>query len=323
MINVVIPEKTDRRLPFYLAAEEWVAHNLPADEYFFAWRVNPTVICGRHQEIDKEVNLDYCNSHQIDVVRRRSGGGCVFADRNNWMFSYITPGDAIVSTFSHYTGMIASMLTDLGFDAAPTGRNDILVNGSKVAGNAFYHIPGRCIVHGTMLLDIDHEHISNAITPARAKLESKGVKSVSSRVTSLRASGLSMSVEEFGSHVVNSLCDKAITLSETDVAQIEELEKRYYAPDFLRIGCLPQKGNRRQKHIEGVGSVCANIITSDFGTIQSVKLTGDFFADDDAVRNFENSLKGLLPEQIDKHILSTGSPIIGLDAHDLAKTFTE
>ena len=84
-----------RRLPFYLAAEEWAARVLPPDDYFFAWRVAPTVICGRNQDMAAEVDLDYCRTHGIDVVRRRSGGGCVYADRNNWMFSYITPSDEV------------------------------------------------------------------------------------------------------------------------------------------------------------------------------------------------------------------------------------
>ncbi|MDE6131459.1 MAG: lipoyltransferase, partial [Muribaculaceae bacterium] len=85
MKHVVIPETPGqpRLLPFYLAAEEWVARELPRDEYFFTWIVDPTVIFGRNQLIDAEVDLEYCRRHGIRTFRRRSGGGCVFADRNN------------------------------------------------------------------------------------------------------------------------------------------------------------------------------------------------------------------------------------------------
>ena len=77
MKRIVLPQHIGYRLPFYLATEEWVAYNLPADDYFFLWRVHPTVICGRNQDIPKEVNLQYCAGHGIEVIRRKSGGGCV------------------------------------------------------------------------------------------------------------------------------------------------------------------------------------------------------------------------------------------------------
>lgn len=177
MRHVAFSPETDvinRRLPFFLALEEWVARRMPAGDYFFSWQVDPTVICGRNQEIDKEVNLEYCRSHGIDVVRRRSGGGCVFADRQNFMFSFITASDMVVEVFAAYTEMIAAALRKVGIDATSTGRNDITIGGKKVSGNAFYHLPGRSIAHGTMLYDFDPVHISNAITPSKAKLESKG-----------------------------------------------------------------------------------------------------------------------------------------------------
>lgn len=150
--------------------EEWIARHLSPDDYFFIWRVKPTVICGRNQDIEKEVNLPYCRTHGIDVVRRRSGGGCVYADMNNWMFSFITPDEVVSTTFGRYTTLIAGMLRSLGFDASATGRNDIYIYNRKVSGNAFYHMPGRSIVHGTMLYDIDVERMTNAITPLAPNL---------------------------------------------------------------------------------------------------------------------------------------------------------
>lgn len=136
MRHIAISEDIDttgRRLPFFLALEEWVARRLPAGNYFFSWQVNPTVICGRNQEIDKEVNLAYCRANGIDVVRRRSGGGCVFADRQNFMFSFITDSnDRVAEVFSRYTAMIADALRKLGFDAIESGRNDITIGEKKV-----------------------------------------------------------------------------------------------------------------------------------------------------------------------------------------------
>lgn len=278
--------------------EEWAAKKLPADDYFFSWRVNPTVICGRNQEMDKEVNMDYCRQHAIDVVRRKSGGGCVYADLDNFMFSYVCPGDEITSTFARYTSMIASCLRSLGLDASATGRNDILVAGRKVAGNAFYHLPGRCISHGTMLYNFDLPTMGKAITPSRAKLESKSVKSVQSRVTCLKLEGITLSPEEFEKFIITSLCDNEILLNADDVKAIEEIEQTYYDPEFLyRKGELnpPAEGARfitREGRVDGVGELHFSILPDDDNRIGNISLSGDFFILADPEEHFLRHLRG-------------------------------
>ena len=90
MIYVALPTNQNRRLTFYLAMEEYVARHFDGNDYFFMWQVEPTVIFGRNQLIENEVNMDYCHKHGINTFRRKSGGGCVYADMDNIMFSYIT-----------------------------------------------------------------------------------------------------------------------------------------------------------------------------------------------------------------------------------------
>ncbi len=273
-----------RRLPFYLAAEEWAARVLPPDDYFFAWRVAPTVICGRNQDMAAEVDLDYCRTHGIDVVRRRSGGGCVYADSNNWMFSYITPSDDISTTFSRYTLQVSDMLRSLGFDARPTGRNDIVIDDRKVSGNAFYHIPGRSIVHGTMLFDVDMATLGRAITPSRAKLESKRVHSVQSRVTCLRVEGIDMDVAAFGRYAIEYICGTDVyAVGAGELEQIERIEQTYYSPEFLhgRMSSAEQTADSgvicRAGRIDGVGEINLHIRLDNAGRISSVNISGDFF----------------------------------------------
>ena len=299
MKHLALPDNRIRRLPFYLAMEEWAARQLPPDDYFFAWRTAPTVICGRHQEMEKEVDMAFCRAHGIDVCRRRSGGGCVYADMNNWMFSYITPGDEVTTTFAAYTGMIAEMLASLGFEASATGRNDIFIKGRKVAGNAFYHLPGRSVVHGTMLYDTDIATMSRAITPTKAKLESKGVKSVASHVTSLKAEGISMSVEEFGRYAVQHLTEGApLVLTPSQLREIETIEQGYYEPAFLagRFREPASAANSplvRKRRIEGVGDFCVAIGTDSGGRISSVGISGDFLLTGDLERGIVARLNGL------------------------------
>lgn len=307
MRHIAFPEEIDilnRRLPFFLATEEWAARYLPAGEYFFSWQVNPTVICGRNQDILKEVDLDYCRDNGIDVVRRRSGGGAVFADRDNFMFSYITAGDDVVGEFARYTSMIASALRNIGMSAEATGRNDIVIDGKKVSGNAFYHIPGRCIAHGTMLYNFDPIHISKALTPSKAKLESKGVKSVESRVTCLVNEGITLSPEQFESYMIKSITDgDPYIVTQEDLENILNLESRYYDPSFMKIGNVLGKPECRLSeaaslktndiHLEGVGEFSIEYSVNQDNIIEEFRISGDFFMKEDVESRICDRLKGV------------------------------
>lgn len=281
-----------RRLPFYLAMEEWAARRLAhvADDLFFLWQVDPTVIFGRNQRIEMEVDLDYCRANNIQYYRRKSGGGCVFADRNNIMFSYITSATDVVNTFSAYTGMVAAFLRSLGLDASATSRNDVMIGDRKVSGNAFYHIPGRCIAHGTMLYDTDMTHISRAITPSRSKLESKGVKSVAARITTVREHLPGLGIEEFKRRAIESLTDSEIRLTDEDVTEIESIEQAYYDQRWI-LGSKSRSQLSRTTRIEGIGEFHADIDLKAHG-IEHVNLSGDFFMLGDLDTLLLNRLKG-------------------------------
>lgn len=196
MKYIALPFKETRRLSFYLAMEEFVARHVDVPDCFFMWQVEPSVIFGRNQLMEAEVNLNYCQRHNIQIYRRKSGGGCVYADRNNLMFSYITTEENVNFTFNRYIMMVVHMLQRLGVDARASGRNDVMVGDRKVSGNAFYKLPGRSIVHGTMLYDTDMLNMVGAITPTDAKLLSKGVQSVRQRVCLLK-DYISLTLGEF------------------------------------------------------------------------------------------------------------------------------
>lgn len=289
MIQIVTPHRPDMILPFYLAVEEWVAMRLPEDDYFFAWQVEPTVICGRHQIMPLEVDMDFCRANNIKVWRRKSGGGCVYADRHNIMFSYITSTHYVANTFARYTSMVCEMLHSLGLEAHPTGRNDIEINAMKVAGNAFYSKHGRSIVHGTMLYDADFPTMASALTPSRAKLSSKGVKSVPSRVTTLRAQGLGMECDDFVTYALKYLCsDGKYTLSDADLSEVHEIMQTYLDPAFMRSqeSGIPT----RRVRVDGAGELCYNIDAD--GKIDAESIHGDFFADESSINLIKTRLHG-------------------------------
>lgn len=233
MTYLSLPSDETRRLSFYLAMEEYSARQLCLeDDVFFMWQVEPTVIFGRNQVIENEVNLDYCREHGIQFYRRKSGGGCVYADRSNVMLSYITRSDEVVTTFSRYMQMLTEMLTSLGLPATSTQNNDVLIDGRKVSGNAFYHIPGYSIVHGTLLYDTDMEHMLHAITPPQTKLDAHGIKSVRQRITLLK-DHTTRPLEEVKTYIRQRLCGHTYSLSHTDVEAITNIEKEYLNPTFI------------------------------------------------------------------------------------------
>ena len=234
MKYIALPTNENRQLSFYLAMEEYVARHMQEPDCFFMWQVAPTVIFGRNQVVENEVNLEYCREHDIRVVRRKSGGGCVYADMDNLMLSMVTDGDNVGFTFNRFVTMIQLALHKIGVTATSTAHNDIMIGDRKVCGTAFYQLPGRSIVHSTMLYDTNMQHMLNAITPSAEKLEKKGIQSVRQRITLLK-DHTSLSLDEIKQKIRDTLCDGELVLTEEQVAGIEKIEQTYLKQDFIHL----------------------------------------------------------------------------------------
>ena len=234
MKHIILPDNVRRSLAFYLAMEEFVASEVEG-EAFFVWRVEPTVIYGRNQVLENEVNLEYCREHGVDIVRRKSGGGCVYSDMGNIMISYVSGRGNVAEVFDRYMTALAEALRALGVPAEKSGRNDILVEGRKISGNAFHQLPDRRIVHGTLLYSTDLEALTEAIRPPVEKLQRHGVASVRQRVVNLSEYVQSMadpaaelmSPEALETYLVNRFTDGEILLTEEDVIKIELITDTY------------------------------------------------------------------------------------------------
>lgn len=234
MKHVVLPDAERRSLAFYLAMEEFVAGKYE-DEAFFVWRVEPTVIIGRNQDLEAEVNLEYCRNHGLHIVRRRSGGGCVYSDLGNIMISYVSRRGDVSAVFDRYLSALTACLCSLGLPAEKSGRNDVLVDGRKVSGNAFHQLPDRSIVHGTLLYDTDMEALEEAIRPPAEKLERHGVASVRQRVRNLsdivphleRPHEALKSAEALEEYLTGYFTDGEIFLDASDVEEIEMMASSF------------------------------------------------------------------------------------------------
>ena len=310
MVYISLPEEKTRRLSFYLAMEEYVARRLNEPDCFFLWQVDPTVIFGRNQLIENEVNVDFCKRRGIQMYRRKSGGGCVYADMSNIMFSYVTAADNIGFTFYKFINLLLLVLRKAGVEATASQRNDVLIDGRKVSGSAFYHIPGRCIVHGTMLYDTDMTNMVGAITPDDTKLLSKGVRSVRQRIALLK-DYTDLGLDAFKQLARDTICRDKLTLTAADVAAIEELEKEYLSDAFI-YGNNPKYSVVNKQRIEGVGELEARIEIKN-GLIREVNLLGDFFlvGDLDSLlrklkdcRRNREDLSAIIPDDLSSVILN-------------------
>ena len=318
MKYIALPEEKTRKLSFYLAMEEYVAYHIDEQDSFFMWQVGSSVIFGRNQLIENEVNVPFCRQRGIKTYRRKSGGGCVYADMSNIMFSYITKDEAVGFTFNRYINMVVLVLRKMGVDAKASGRNDVMIGDRKVSGNAFYHVSrrgqrgsGRSIVHGTMLYDTNMENMVGAITPSDEKLVSKGVESVRQRIALLK-DYTTMDIEQFKQFVRDNLCDGEIRLTEDDVRGIEEIEREYLTDEFI-YGNNPKYTITRKGRIDNVGDFEIRLELKN-GEIRSVAMLGDYFIVGDVDAMILKPLRGTmldaealqqaLPDNLDEAILN-------------------
>ena len=225
MTNIVLPDTRCRSLAFYLAMEEYVAKTIEG-EAFFVWQSGPTVIFGRNQVLEDEVNLDYCHQHGVEVIRRKSGGGCVYSDKGNIMISFISRRGDVSEVFDRFLSALTSCLCGFGVNAVRSGRNDVLVEGRKVSGNAFHQLPDRSIVHGTLLHSMDLDAMQQALLPPVEKLRRHGVGSVRQRVMNL-GDILPLSIEEVINALVRHFCSDELILDDRQVSEIEAMEDNY------------------------------------------------------------------------------------------------
>ena len=291
MKYILLPKPdTIHQLPFYFAVEEYVARHYTDDDYFMGWRVNPTVMLGRNQLIDNEVNTDYCKEHKIDIFRRKSGGGCIYADKGCIQFSYISRAVNANEAFALYMQRMANLLKGLKIDAQLSGRNDILIDGTKVSGCAFYQLSNRSVLHNSLLFDTQLNHLSNALTPAKEKLQSKGVASVRQRVTNV-ATYIQLDILAFMDYVRQEMCGtEVLELTEEDMKEVAEIEKELASDNFV-YGKNPKYSLIRKHRFEGVGTLEAHIELKN-NIIGSINIVGDYFLLGDIDHDFLSLLKG-------------------------------
>jgi lipoate---protein ligase len=285
-----------------LAIEEYALKNLDINETYLLFYINePSIIIGRNQNTIEEINTGYVEKNGIRVVRRLSGGGAVYHDLGNLNFSFITKDDGeSFHNFRKFTEPVTAALKKLGVNAELSGRNDIEVEGRKISGNAQFSTGGRMFSHGTLLLNSEMENVVSALKVKKDKIESKGIKSVRSRVANI-SEFLSeqMTIEEFRSLLLKSIFEgqddiPEYRLTDEDWEKINELSKERYQNWEWNYGKSP-KFNLQHSHRFPVGQIDVRLEVNK-GIIENCKIYGDFFGVGD-VSDIENTLRSVRYER--------------------------
>ena len=167
---------------FNMAIEEYLIHS--GEKYIFRlWQNDKTVVIGRNQNPWRECNISACVTDGISIVRRLSGGGAVYHDIGNLNFSFFGPRDS--SSYEELVLFVQSILSNFEIHAEARGRNDLVVDGCKVSGIAYFERLDRVCIHGTLLVESDLNRLATYLTPSPHKLINKGIESVRARVGNL------------------------------------------------------------------------------------------------------------------------------------------
>lgn len=272
---------TDPRIN--LAIEEYALKNLDINDTYLLFYINePSIIIGRNQNTIEEINTDYVEKNGIHVVRRLSGGGAVYHDLGNLNFSFITKDDGeSFHNFRKFTEPVITALKNLGVHAELSGRNDIEAEGKKISGNAQFSTGGRMFSHGTLLLNSEMEHVASALKVKKDKIESKGIKSVRSRVANISEFlTKKITIEEFRSLLLKSIFGgqediPEYHLNDKDWEKIHLLSKERYQNWEWNYGKSP-KFNLQHSHRFPVGQIDVRLEVNK-GVIENCKIYGDFF----------------------------------------------
>lgn len=286
--------------PHYnLAFEEYIFKYLNEDEDFvLLWRNGPSIIVGKNQNTVEEINMEFVKENNINVVRRVTGGGAVYHDMGNLNFSFIAKADSNEKIdFKTYNVPIIKALEKLGVKCELSGRNDLVIDGKKFSGIAQSITKGKVLNHGTLLFDSKLETLSKALNVKRDKIESKGIKSVESRVTNIKSYVTEdADVLKFKNLLLTNIFEyfnepiETYELSQEDKENIQKMVDERYGTWEWNYGRSPKFNYKGYNRYAG-GCVEARLQVED-GLIDNCKIYGDFFAKGD-ISILEDRLKGI------------------------------
>ena len=279
----------DSQDPYYnLASEEYVMNSFNEDEkYLMFWQNRPSIIIGKHQNTIEEINREFVQANNIAIVRRLSGGGAVYHDLGNLNFTFIVkvPNTSLEFDFKKFTEPVVAALNQMEIPAEFNSRNDLSIEGKKISGNAQYIRKGKCLHHGTLLFNTNLDQLVMALRVSSDKIESKGIKSIRSRVTNIYPYlKKPYTIVDFKNLLLDQFRLKngkieSIYFNDNDRKQIEKLVRTKYQTWEWNYGESPFFTIKKTQRFD-FGKVEAWLDVNE-GIIKKCKFYGDFFGRDD------------------------------------------
>jgi lipoate---protein ligase len=269
--------------PFFcLAAEEYLLKNFK-DDIFMLWQSKNTVVVGKHQNLLAEINYPFCLKNNVTLARRISGGGAVYHDAGNINFSFIknVAGPHEIS-FHRFTEPIREFLIEMGVNVETSGRNDLVISGLKISGNAEHVYKNRVLHHGTMLFNSDLKNLRQALKVIPDKYQSKAVQSNRSQISNI-SSFLKqyLTTEAFAHHLFkfNLLNpeNSAYRLNETDIHFIEKLALGKFSTFEWRFGYSPSYTFKNNTYLDG--KKLSIDLSVKQGVIEDCLVSGNYFSE--------------------------------------------
>ena len=227
-----------------LATEQYLLeHQQPDSCTLYLWQNKNTVVIGKNQNAWKECRTTLLEEEGGRLARRLSGGGAVFHDMGNLNFTFLMANEDY--DVDKQLSVIARACGFAGIATEKSGRNDVLAEGRKFSGNAFYHNKTHAYHHGTLMVDVDTEKLGRYLSPPKAKLEAKGVASVRSRVVNLTELAPALTCDTMRSYMGKAFAEvygqkpEILTLSEEAMTQIEAIAAHIAGWDYLYGSPLP------------------------------------------------------------------------------------
>ena len=278
MICLDLKKYKTQDISFYLALEEYLT-NINNNDYFFLWDIDRSIIVGKNQIINTEVNLDFVNKYGFKVYRRPSGGGAIYGDNGDFMYSFISRNKTKDEMYDIFINKFVKALKDLNLDVKLSGRNDLTFLDKKFSGSAIYFKNNHTILHGTFLYDSDLTLLEKFLTPDNDKLLSKGIISVKSRVINLKEY-INLDKDSLMDYLLHNISND-ITIRElnsNEFIEVLEIKKKFDDNNYINKTSIPYTFHNKIKTKSGIIEIYIDIKNN---IIKNIDLVGDFFINKD------------------------------------------
>ena len=199
--------------------------------FLYLWQNKNTVVIGKNQSARDQCNLELMKSDNVKLARRSSGGGAVFHDLGNLNFTFICPKDYF--DIQRNLNVIKRCLKSFNIKAEFSGRNDLLVDGCKISGQAYLHKNNIALHHGTLLIETDLINLGKYLKKDKEKLESHGVKSHRQRVNNLINFNNAITIDKIKDSIKQSVVEEFnLPIEEREIKDNTLIEK-YKSDDWL------------------------------------------------------------------------------------------